>query len=108
MARRRPMFSVLTARRTFARFACQFPDNPRLSCYLYRIKIPTQIIWGERDGLVAPAHGHAFHEGITGSKFTTIPNAGHLPHVEARAFALILFLIICVAAARNRFEFCAR
>jgi len=79
------MISTILARRTLARFAWQFPDSPRLRRYLYRIKIPTQIIWGERDGYVSPAHGQAYHEGIVGSEFTAIANAAHLPHVEAPA-----------------------
>jgi pimeloyl-ACP methyl ester carboxylesterase len=75
--------SVLLARQTLARFAWQFPDNPRLLRYLYRIAAPTLIIWGERDGFVSTAHGQAYHEGIGGSEFKLIPNAGHLPHIEA-------------------------
>jgi pimeloyl-ACP methyl ester carboxylesterase len=75
--------SVLLARQTLARFAWQFPDNPRLLRYLYRIEAPTLIVWGERDGFVSTAHGQAYHEGIGGSEFKIIPNAGHLPHIEA-------------------------
>jgi pimeloyl-ACP methyl ester carboxylesterase len=75
--------SVLLARQTLARFGWQFPDNPRLLRYLYRITAPTLILWGERDGFVSIAHGQAYHEGISGSEFKTIPNAGHLPHVES-------------------------
>jgi pimeloyl-ACP methyl ester carboxylesterase len=74
---------VLLARQTLARFAWQFPDNPRLLRYLYRIAAPTLIVWGERDGFVSMAHGHAYHEGISGSEFKTIANVGHLPHIEA-------------------------
>ena len=75
--------SVLLAQQTLARFGWQFPDNPRLLRYLYRIAAPTLIVWGERDGFVSMAHGQAYHEGISGSEFKTIPNAGHLPHIEA-------------------------
>ena len=74
---------VLLARQTLARFGWQFPDNPRLLRYLYRIAAPTLIVWGERDGFVSTAHGQAYHEGINGSELKTIPNAGHLPHIEA-------------------------
>ncbi len=62
--------SVLLARQTLARFAWQFPDNPRLLRYLYRIAAPTLILWGERDGFVSSAHGQAYHEGIAGSEFS--------------------------------------
>jgi pimeloyl-ACP methyl ester carboxylesterase len=74
---------TILARRALARFAWQFPDNPRLLRYLYRIQVPTLILWGERDGFVSVAHGQAYHEGIGGSEFKTIPRAGHLPHIEA-------------------------
>jgi pimeloyl-ACP methyl ester carboxylesterase len=74
---------MILARRALARFAWQFPDNPRLLRYLYRIQMPTLILWGERDGFVSVAHGQAYHEGIDGSEFKTIPRAGHLPHIEA-------------------------
>ena len=75
--------SVLLARQTLARFGWQFPDNPRLLRYLYRIEAPTLILWGERDGFVSVAHGKAYHEGIAGSELVIVPNAGHLPHVES-------------------------
>jgi pimeloyl-ACP methyl ester carboxylesterase len=74
---------TILARRALARFAWQFPDNPRLLRYLYRIAAPTLIVWGERDGFVSTAHGEAYHEGIGGSELKMIPNAGHLPHLEA-------------------------
>jgi pimeloyl-ACP methyl ester carboxylesterase len=73
---------AILARRALARFAWQFPDNPRLLRYLYRIQVPTLILWGERDGFVSVAHGQAYHERISGSEFKTIPRAGHLPHIE--------------------------
>jgi len=75
--------SSLLARQTLARFAWQFPDNPRLSRYLYRVTAPTLIIWGERDGFVPLAHGKAFQEGVANSELVVVPNTGHLPHVEA-------------------------
>ena len=89
------MVSTILARRTLARFAWQFPDNPRLRRYLPRVKVPTMIIWGERDGYVSLAHGKAYHEGIADSQLVTIPNAGHLPHIEtagACAEIMISFL----------------
>lgn len=74
--------SVLLARQTLARFGWQFPDNPRLLRYLYRIEVPTLILWGERDGFVSAAHGRAYHEGIANSELVVVPDSGHLPHVE--------------------------
>jgi pimeloyl-ACP methyl ester carboxylesterase len=73
---------MLKARQVFARFAWQFPDNPKLASYLYRIKCPTLIAWGERDGVVPVAHGHVCRAEIVGAAFTLLPSCGHLPHVE--------------------------
>lgn len=75
--------SSLLARQTLARFAWQFPDNPRLIRCLYRVTAPTLIIWGERDGFVPLAHGKAFQQGVANSELVVVPNSGHLPHVEA-------------------------
>jgi pimeloyl-ACP methyl ester carboxylesterase len=47
------------------------------------MQVPTMIVWGERDGFVAVEHGKAKHEGIPQAEFVTIPNAGHLPQIEA-------------------------
>jgi pimeloyl-ACP methyl ester carboxylesterase len=77
--------SVLLARQTLARFAWQFPDNPRLHRYLYRVKVPTLVIWGEDDGFVPIAHGQAYHEGIAKAELVVLPDCGHLPHVEQPA-----------------------
>jgi pimeloyl-ACP methyl ester carboxylesterase len=74
--------AMLQARQTLARFAWQFPDNPRLSRYLYRVRLPTLIIWGENDGVVSPAHGKSYQHGIAGATLVLIPACGHLPHVE--------------------------
>jgi pimeloyl-ACP methyl ester carboxylesterase len=87
--------NVLLARQTLARFAWQFPDNPKLRRYLYRIEATTLILWGERDGFVSVAHANAYHEGIAGSKLIIVPNSGHLPHVESTetcAHTLLKFL----------------
>ena len=74
---------TILSRRTLARFAWQFPDDPRLLRYLYRVRLPALVLWGERDGYVPLAHGNYFHESIAQSQFTPIPNVGHLPHIEA-------------------------
>jgi pimeloyl-ACP methyl ester carboxylesterase len=89
------LVNVLLARQVFARLAWQFPDDPRLQRYLYRAQIPTLIVWGEADRFVPVAHGKAYHEGIAESELVLMPNAGHLPHVEASeacARAILNFL----------------
>lgn len=73
---------MLQARLVLARFAWQFPDNPRLARYLYRITVPTLVVWGEHDGVISTAHGRAYRDGITGAELVVLPQSGHLPHVE--------------------------
>ena len=80
--------AMLKARQVFARFAWQFPDNPKLASYLYRVKCPTLIVWGERDGVVPVAHGQLYQAEIPGAECAVLPSCGHVPHVEqAEAFA---------------------
>jgi pimeloyl-ACP methyl ester carboxylesterase len=50
---------------------------------LHRIRIPTQIVWGENDKLFPVAYGRKLAACIPGARFSVIPNCGHLPHVEA-------------------------
>jgi pimeloyl-ACP methyl ester carboxylesterase len=73
---------MLKARQVLARFAWQFPDNPKLAGYLYRIKCPTQIVWGERDGVVPVTHAQVYEARIAQATRTLLPGCGHLPHVE--------------------------
>lgn len=62
--------------------------NPRLSAWLGRIRVPTLVLWGEQDGIVAPAYGGAYAALIPGARFVTVPRAGHHPEVEQpEAFA---------------------
>jgi pimeloyl-ACP methyl ester carboxylesterase len=77
--------AMLQARQTLARFAWQFPDNPRLARYLYRVRLPTLIVWGAQDGVVAPAHGYGYQHGIPDAELVIIPACGHLPHIEQPA-----------------------
>ena len=74
--------AMLKARQVFARFAWQFPDNPKLAAYLYRVKCPTPIVWGEHDGVVPVTHGHMYQAEIGEAAFTVLPSSGHLPHLE--------------------------
>ncbi len=56
--------------------------NPKLSTWLHRIDIPTQILWGDSDQLIAPAYAQEFQRLIPGSKMTMFAKTGHAVHVE--------------------------
>jgi pimeloyl-ACP methyl ester carboxylesterase len=45
-------------------------------------RIPTMIMWGERDNTIPLQHGRAAHEAIPHSHFKTLPRAAHFPHLE--------------------------
>jgi pimeloyl-ACP methyl ester carboxylesterase len=59
--------------------------NPRLKVWLRRISVPTLVLWGESDRIVTPDYGRAYAGLIPGSRFETIPNAGHHPEMEQPA-----------------------
>jgi len=44
--------------------------------------IPTMIVWGERDHTIPLSHGRRAHAGIPGSRFRTLANAAHFPHLD--------------------------
>jgi pimeloyl-ACP methyl ester carboxylesterase len=56
--------------------------NPHLRKWLHRVTVPTQIIWGDRDGIISPDYAAEFHALIPGSKVTIVPGTAHAPHVE--------------------------
>jgi pimeloyl-ACP methyl ester carboxylesterase len=43
-------------------------------------RVPTMLMWGERDPIIPIEHGRAAHEMIPGSRFEGFPDAGHFPH----------------------------
>jgi pimeloyl-ACP methyl ester carboxylesterase len=65
-----------------------YMHNPKLRHRLHRIKVPTLLLWGEKDGLVTPDYGMAYRDLIPGSRLHVIERAGHAPHMEQpEAFA---------------------
>lgn len=56
--------------------------NPQLRKWIHRIKLPTQIIWGDGDRIFPAEYATAWHELIPGSKMEVFTDCGHLPHVE--------------------------
>ena len=89
------MPAFLQARQVLARLAWQFPDNAKLRHYLYRVHVPTLILWGEQDAVISLTHGRAYQAGIANAALHVLPQCGHLPHVEqseAFAHALLTYL----------------
>ena len=59
-----------------------FMHNPKLLRRLRRVKVPSQLVWGESDRVVLPDYGRAFQAAIPDACFEVIPDAGHYPHWE--------------------------
>jgi len=49
------------------------------------IRVPTFIIWGDRDTVTPLAQGEQLKRLIRGSELTVLENVGHIPHIEAPA-----------------------
>ncbi len=45
-------------------------------------RMPTMIVWGERDHTIPLEHGREAHAAIPHSYFKTLPRAAHFPHLE--------------------------
>ncbi len=57
--------------------------DPTLLDRLGRLDLPAHVIWGEADRIVPPEYGRVLAKAIPGAHFTLLPEAGHLPQVEA-------------------------
>ncbi|HYR96920.1 MAG TPA: alpha/beta fold hydrolase [Candidatus Binatus sp.] len=54
-------------------------------------RVPTLIVWGERDPMIPSSHGRAAHDAIPGSRLEIFPNTGHFPHRDdPRRFVEVL------------------
>jgi pimeloyl-ACP methyl ester carboxylesterase len=65
--------------------------NPDLAKWLHRITVPTLLIYGDKDGLVPPRFGEAYHAAIPQSKFVVMRDAGHAPFDEQKDAFLATF-----------------
>ena len=59
--------------------------NPKLAGWLHRISIPTLLLWGASDQIVAPGYAEAYGRLIPGSRLEIVPEAGHHPELEQPA-----------------------
>ena len=50
---------------------------------LAAITVPVLVIWGEADRMIPVEHGEAYAQAIPGAKILLLPEAGHLPQLEA-------------------------
>lgn len=62
-----------------------YMHNPKLKYRLHRVSCPTLFVRGASDGLVSADYVKSYAALIKGSAVVTIPEAGHVPHVERPA-----------------------
>jgi pimeloyl-ACP methyl ester carboxylesterase len=63
------------------KFVWPIPDKG-LKKRIHRIAVPTLIIWGIADQVIAAAYASEFAQRIAGARVELIDHAGHLPHLE--------------------------
>ena len=63
------------------KFVWPIPDKG-LKKHIHRIAMPTLIVWGKADGVIAPAYADEFAKRIAKSRVELIDGAGHLPYLE--------------------------
>ena len=74
---------VARHRETTARLCWEpYFHNPALAGRLHRIAAPTLVVWGAEDRFVTPDYGRDYAARIPDSRFVSIADAGHYPHIE--------------------------
>jgi pimeloyl-ACP methyl ester carboxylesterase len=74
--------------------------DPHLYKWLHRIKLPTQIIWGENDKILPAGYAPELAKMIAGSRVHVVPQCGHLPQVEKPQEFLRLFRDFAATVSR--------
>jgi pimeloyl-ACP methyl ester carboxylesterase len=59
-----------------------YMHNPGLRQWLHRVRVPTLVIWGEHDGIVAPDYGEKLCRSLPNGRFERVRETGHHPQIE--------------------------
>ena len=70
-------------RAALAQYGGPLMADPGLLDRLPDVTVPVLVIWGEADRMFPVEHGRAYAKAIPGARFVLIPEAGHLPQLEA-------------------------
>jgi pimeloyl-ACP methyl ester carboxylesterase len=55
---------------------------------LATIKVPTLLLWGEKDAFIPIANSNDYLKAMPNAKRVSLPNIGHLPQEEQPAIGL--------------------
>ena len=76
------------------------PGGQRVSAHdrlALTARLPTLIVWGERDSIIPLRHGEAAHAAMPGSRLVVFPGAGHMPHHDAPDRFVALMVEFCAS-----------
>jgi pimeloyl-ACP methyl ester carboxylesterase len=59
-----------------------YMHDPGLRQWLHRVRVPTLVVWGENDGIVAPDYGDKLRRSLPDAEIELIRKAGHYPQIE--------------------------
>jgi pimeloyl-ACP methyl ester carboxylesterase len=59
-----------------------YMHNPALAHWLHRIAVPSLVVWGDKDGIVAPSYGEKLAGALPNARFERIAGAAHYPQIE--------------------------
>jgi len=77
------LYAIARAREATSLYGWKpYLHDPKLKGRLHRIRVPTLVLWGADDRIVAPDYGRAYCAAIPGARFVAVERAGHFPHVE--------------------------
>jgi pimeloyl-ACP methyl ester carboxylesterase len=62
---------------------CWNRDLGQLEAQYAKIRVPTLLVWGDRDPAVLPTSAAPLQRAIRGSEVVMMPNVGHLPYEES-------------------------
>ena len=59
-----------------------YMHNPTLKRWLHRVKTPSLVLWGAKDGFASTEHGKKLAAALPEADLRVIRNAGHYPQIE--------------------------
>jgi pimeloyl-ACP methyl ester carboxylesterase len=59
-----------------------YMHNPALVHWLHRVTVPSLVLWGAEDGIVAPSCGEKLAASLPDARFEHIAGAAHYPQIE--------------------------
>ena len=59
-----------------------YMHDPALVHWLHRVSCPALVLWGDKDGIVAPSYGERLAAALPNARFELVRGAAHYPQIE--------------------------